>query len=139
MANERLAFRTALGVVVGVTVVTVTLVDPNFTWFIAPAVVGGALVAAVLFRIHRSQRFDQLEHATDGPETGGSVMFNLSSVKPSGIGGLGLTVMAMLAALNYRQGQFLVAAGLIGGLGIAALLARYHRSHSDDRMIHLRP
>jgi hypothetical protein len=122
-------FRNGIGLVVAAALM-LPLFDPAISWFMVPAAVGGLMMAATLFLIHRSHALEHLEETTDTSDNVKLGMFNLSSVNPSGIGGLCLSVMAIIAALNYREGQYLLIAGLTGGLVIAAVMIRYRRTHA---------
>lgn len=113
---------------VAVLVILLGLSDPAIAWFTGPAALGGVAVAALLFLGHRTHALDRVEEATDG--TGHAPLggvFNLSSVHPSGLGGLLLSVMAVIVAATYPEGRLLLGLGLTGGVGIAALLIRRHR------------
>jgi hypothetical protein len=132
-------FRNGIGLVVAVAL-ALPMFDPAIAWFMVPAAIGGLMMAGTLFLIHRTNRLEHLEDATDAPDGLKLGMFNLSSVNPSGIGGLGLSVIAVIAALNYREGQYLLIAGLTGGLVIAATMIHYRRTHdtTQDRLpLHL--
>lgn len=141
MASVFHRFRNVIGPIMAVAVL-LSLFDPAIAWFVAPAALGGLVLAAGLFVIHRNHYFEHMEEATDS--TGllkPGTMFNLSSVSPTGIGGLGLSLMAVIAALNYREGQFLLLVGLTGGLVIAAAMIRYRQTHDTTQHrlpLHLR-
>ena len=126
-------FRNGIGLILAASVF-LSLFDPAIAWFMLPAAIGGLMVAGTLFFIHRGNHLTHLEDTTDasGFLTPGG-MFNLSSVSPTGIGGLGLSVMAVIAALNYREGQYLLGAGLIGGTLIAITMIRYRRAHGPTQ------
>lgn len=130
MASGFDRFRNVIGSVVAAALF-LSLFDPAISWFVGPAVLGGLVVAAVLFVIHRHHYLEHLEEATDSSgHLRPGTMFNMSSVSPTGIGGLGLSLMAVIAALNYREGQLLLLMGLTGGLVIAAVMIRYRQTHS---------
>lgn len=132
MASGFDRFRNVIGLVVAVAMV-LPLFDPTMAWFMIPAAIGGLMMAAALFFIHRTKLLDHLEDATDAPDGLRLGMFNMSSVNPSGIGGLGLSVMSIIAALNYREGQYLLLAGLTGGIVIAATMIHYRRTHDTTQ------
>ncbi len=132
MASGFDRFRNVIGLVVAVAL-ALPMFDPAVAWFMIPAAIGGLMMAAALFFIHRTKALDHLEDATDAPDGLKLGMFNMSSVNPSGIGGLGLSVMAIIAALNYREGQYLLLAGLTGGIMIAAVMIRYRRTHDTTQ------
>lgn len=126
-------FRGTLGMVIAAAVCSMALLDPAIAWFAIPAAIGGALVAGALFLIHRSRKFENLEHATDAPDSPGLTgVINIATINPAGIGGLGLMAMAVIVALNYRQGQVLLALGLTGGLAIAATLIRVRAARTSN-------
>ena len=113
---------------VAVLVILLGLSDPAISWFTGPAALGGVVIAALLFLGHRTHALDRLEETTDG--TGHAPLggvFNLSSVHPSGLGGLLLSILAVLVAATYPQGRWLIGLGLSGGVAIAYLLVRRHR------------
>ncbi|TAK16401.1 MAG: hypothetical protein EPO35_05435 [Acidobacteria bacterium] len=124
-------FRGVLGLAIALALVGTATIEPSMTWFFLPALIGGGLVAGLLHFTHRSASMTHLEDATDGPDVTGSTqpIFNLSSVTPAGIGGLGLSIMAVIAALQFRQGQTLLAFAVIGGSILAFSLIRFRRSH----------
>lgn len=127
-------FRGALGMVIAAALFSMALLDPVVAWFAIPAAIGGALVAGALFLMHRSRKFDRLEDATDAPDSPGLTgMINMATISPAGIGGLGLMAMAVFVALNYREGQVLLALGLTGGLAIAAALIRLRSARTSTR------
>lgn len=128
MASVLALIRNAIGLIVAAGL-ALPLFDPTIGWFVVPAAIGGLGMAAALFYLHRTGHLTHLEDATDAPNSLKLGMFNLSSVNPAGIGGLGLMFMAIFVALRYAQGQFLLAVGLTGGLIIAATLIRYRRTH----------
>ncbi len=133
-------FRNGIGLVVAAALV-LPMFDPAIAWFTVPAAIGGLALAGILFYIHRSNRLEHLEETTDTSDNVKLGMFNLSSVNPSGIGGLCLSVMAVIAALNYREGQYLLVAGLTGGIVIAAAMIQYRRTHDTTQPrlpLHLR-
>jgi hypothetical protein len=132
MASGFDRFRNVIGLVVA-TALALPMFDPAVAWFMIPAAIGGLMVAVALFFIHRTKLLNHLEDATDAPDGLKLGMFNMSSVNPSGIGGLGLSVMAIIAALNYREGQYLLLAGLTGGIMIAAVMIRYRRTHDTTQ------
>lgn len=118
--------RVAAGIVVLVGVLALS--DPAISWFTGPALLGGVAVAGLLILGHRLRLLDRLEETTDATghaPLGG--MFNLSSVHPTGLGGLLLSVMAVVVAATYPQGRWLLGLGLTGGLALAWLLIRRHR------------
>jgi hypothetical protein len=130
MASVVDRFRSTIGFVVAAGFI-LPMFDPAISWFVVPAAIGGMCMAAALFYVHRSGHLAHLEDATDAPDSLKLGMFNLSSVNPSGIGGLGLMFMAIFVALRYSQGQFLLGIGLTGGLIVAATLIRYRRTHRE--------
>lgn len=118
--------RVAAGIVALVGLLALS--DPAISWFTGPAALGGLVVAGLLFVGHRTHLLDRIEETTDatGDAPLGGV-FNLSSVQPSGLGGLLLAFMALVVATTYPQGRWLLGLGLVGGVGVAALLIRRHR------------
>lgn len=128
MASRFDRFRSAIGLV-GAAGIVLPMFDPAIAWFLVPAAIGGVAMAAVLLYVHRTNRFAGLEAATDAPDGLTLGMFNLSTVSPAGIGGLGLIVMAAVIAAQYQEIQFVLATGAIGGTAMAAWLI--HRRRTD--------
>lgn len=122
--------RGALGAVISVALLAMALFDPAVAWFAIPAALGGILVARALLWIHRSHHLERLEEATDPPQSMDlSRGINMATINPAGIGGIGLSVMAVYVALNFREGQMLLGVGLTGGVAIAAAMVRYRNTH----------
>lgn len=119
----------------------VALLDAATAWFVIPAVAGGVATGVLLFLTHRSRRIDHLEHATDAPASVPTGIFNMSSVSPAGLGGLGLIAMALLLAFTFQRIGESLALGLAGGIAAAVVLIHYRRRHgifdTDKRQAHL--
>jgi len=127
MASRLDRFRSAIGLVIAAALGTTALLDPAVAWFAIPAAIGGLLTAGVIFAAHRSRHLEHLEEATDAADSLTLGMFNLSTVNPAGIGGLGLIVMAAVIAAQYREIQYVLALGAIGGTTMAAWLIHHRR------------
>jgi len=130
MASGFDRFRNGIGLIVAVAL-ALPLFDPAMSWFMVPATVGGILMAGALFYVHRTHLLDRLEEATDVSDSVTRGMFNLATINPAGIGGLGLVFMAAIVAAQYREIQLVLSFGLTGGIVIAALLIPYRRSHTS--------
>jgi hypothetical protein len=125
---ERL--RGTIGLVIAVALVAGIVTDPATATFGATALIGGIAVAGLLFLMHHRRPWLHLEDATDGPSNlhdDRTSMFNLSSVRPSGIGGLGLSAMAVFAALQFREGQTFIVFTILGGTLVAGALIAVRR------------
>jgi hypothetical protein len=117
--------RGLFGLIVAVALVAGIVADPATAYFGVPALLGGLAIAGFLLLMHRRRPGLHLEDATDGPSDlhdNRTSMFNLSSVRPSGIGGLGLSFMAVLAALQFREGQTFIVFTILGGTLVAGAL-----------------
>ena len=122
-----MGFRGAVGLVIATALFIAALLEPSMAWFGVPALVGGALFGGLLLVTHRRHAFGHLEDATDGADVGPQQpMFNMSSVKPTGIGGLLLSAMAVFAAARYPQGRALIFLGMLGGSVVAMMLIKMH-------------
>jgi hypothetical protein len=122
------AFRGTIGLVIAASLFVAALLEPSLIWFGAPALAGGALMAVFLFVVHRKQALGRLEETTDGADMGpAQPMFNMSSVKPTGIGGLLMAALAFLAAAQYPQGRVLMMLEVMGGTLVAMALIQMHR------------
>jgi hypothetical protein len=83
-------------------------------------------VGLLLF-MHRHHALSHLEDTTDGADVGPQQpMFNLSNVRPTGIGGLLLSMMAVWVASRYPQGRALLLMGMLGGSVVGAALIKMH-------------
>src|SRR4051812_9351106 len=102
------SLRGTVGLIVATTLFVAALLEPSLAWFGVPALIGGALTAAFLFVVHRRQALQTLEETTDGNVGPEQPMFNMSNVKPTGIGGLLMAALAILAAAQYPQGRLLM-------------------------------
>ena len=120
-------FRGVLGLVIAGSLASMALIDPAVAWFAVPAVIGGALVAGALYVTHKSHRLNRLEEVTDTSDSAATEGINMATLAPAGIGGIGLGVMAIVAATRYPEGRFLITATVVGGLAIAATLIRLRR------------
>src|SRR5690242_6241845 len=120
-------FRSTLGLVIAVALFVAALLEPSMRWFGVPALIGGALTAGFLFLIHRRQALTRLEEATDGRIGPEQPMFNMSNVRPTGIGGLLMALLAVLAAAQYPQGRLLMTVEVVGGSLVALALIQLHR------------
>jgi hypothetical protein len=119
--------RGTLGLIIATALFVAALLEPSIAWFGVPALVGGALTGGFLLLIHRRQTFSRLEEATDGNVGPEQPMFNMSNVKPTGIGGLLMALLAVLAAAQYPQGRILMTLEVIGGSLVALALIQLHR------------
>jgi hypothetical protein len=119
----------------------VAFLDAATAWFVIPAAIGGAATGLLLFLTHRTHTARHLEDATDAPASVPTGIFNMSSVSPAGIGGLGLVAMALILAFTFQRIGESLAVGLAGGMAAAALLIAYRRRHgvfdTDRRQAHL--
>lgn len=121
------SLRGTLGLVIATALFVAALLEPSMAWFGVPALAGGAVMAAFLFVIHRRQAFQNMEQATDGHIGPEQPMFNMSNVKPTGIGGLLMAALAVLAAAQYPQGRVLMMLQVFGGSLVALALIQMHR------------
>lgn len=119
--------RGAVGLVIASALFVAALLEPSMAWFGVPALAGGALMAVFLFVVHRRQAFQNMEQATDGHIGPEQPMFNMSNVKPTGIGGLLMAALAVLAAAQYPQGRALMMLQVFGGSLVALALIQMHR------------
>jgi len=122
------SLRGAIGLVIAVALFVAALLEPSMAWFGVPALVGGALFGGILLYTHRHNALGRLEEATDGADVGpAQPMFNMSSVKPTGIGGLLMAGLAVVAAAQYPQGRILMMLQVLGGSLVAMALIQLHR------------
>lgn len=119
--------RGAVGLVIATALFVAALLEPSMAWFGVPALLGGTVLGGLLLYSHRHNTFSHLEETTDGGNVGIQQMFNLSSVSPTGIGGLLLSAMAVFAAARYPQGRALILFGILGGSIVGAALIKMHR------------
>ena len=125
------SLRGTLGLVIASALFVAALLEPSIAWFGVPALAGGVMTGAFLFFIHRKQALGRLEETTDGRDIGPEQpMFNMSNVKPTGIGGLLMALLAMLAAAQYPQGRVLMTLEVIGGTLVALALIQLHRPNA---------
>src|SRR5579871_4530745 len=66
------------------------------------------------------------------PERFRPIATNLTPVNVVGIPGLMLVLIAIALAFQFPEARWLIAAGVLGGVAIAALLIQRRRRHSDD-------
>jgi hypothetical protein len=122
--------RGIVGALMAIGLLTAFLVDGYTGWFAIPTSIGGLIAAGLLLRGHRRGWFEHLEETTDAPLSAlRPTMFNMSSVKPAGVGGLGLLAMAVVMAVTFPRIEQTVGTGLIGGVIVAMLMIRYRRRH----------
>ena len=119
--------RGTLGLIIATALFVAALLEPSIAWFGAPALAGGLLTGGFLLFIHRKQALSRLEEATDGNVGPEQPMFNMSNVKPTGIGGLLMALLAMLAAAQYPQGRALMMIEVLGGTMVGLALIQLHR------------
>lgn len=119
--------RSTLGLIIATALFVAALLEPSIAWFGVPALAGGVLTGGFLLFIHRKQTLGRLEEATDGRVGPEQPMFNMSNVKPTGIGGLLMALLAMLAAAQYPQGRALMMLEVFGGTLVALALIQLHR------------
>ena len=130
-------FRGTVGLIIATVLFVAALLEPGLAWFGARALVGGVLMALFFFVVHRRQMFQEAERATDGAYIGPEQpMFNMSRVKPTGIGGLLMAALAVLAAAQYPQGRILMMLEVFGGTLVALALIQMHR---PERFQAIRP
>jgi hypothetical protein len=100
-------------------------VDP-VTLVLVPGVLGGLIVAWLVFRL---QRRSSTAVSTDAFTRNGraSDVINMAHIRVAGIGGLGLVAMAATVAFNVpRIGQALAIAA-VAGAALAAVLIAWRR------------
>lgn len=132
------SLRSTIGLVIAGALLVAALLEPSMAWFGVPALAGGALTAGFLFLIHRRQALQNLEETTDGRIGPEQPMFNMSSVKPTGIGGLLMAALAVLAAAQYPQGRLLMTLEVVGGSLLAMALIQFHRKDFSQQARPLR-
>lgn len=94
--------------------------DP-VTAVLIPGLLGGVLVALLMFLVHRRRSADAVERPFRRDPLSTDVI-NMSSIKVAGVGGLGLVAMAAAVALNVPRIGQVIAIGLVCGVAIAAFL-----------------
>jgi hypothetical protein len=101
--------------------------DPAIGWFVPLALGGGGLVAVAL--LARRSRPPHVVFSPDPFATDGAApdMLNFSHVRVTGIGGLGLLIVAAATALQFPFIGAVVATGAIGGALIALITIRLRR------------
>src|SRR5262245_24934880 len=101
-------FRVLLAIAIPAAVV-LAMLDTALGWLVLPTLVGGAITAGVLFRL-RSRPApatdDVLAHGTPG-----SQIMNMSSIRVSGLGGLGLVIVALTMVFEFPLVRAVVLAG----------------------------
>jgi hypothetical protein len=94
--------------------------DP-VTLILIPGFIGGAALAAIIFRLQRPQ--GTADHVRFPPTD----VINAAHIRVAGVGGLGLVAMATAVALAVPRIRLTLAIGCVLGFGLAAVLISYRR------------
>ena len=129
MSSERTAWLEYLALTVVVVCVAIAAFDAVLGLFMMPVILGAGGVAIMLiaFRHRTGPAVQVADEFRDVPPAD---VINISRVRVSGIGGLGLVVIAGLIAFQYTRVAVTLALGLAGGLLIALFLIRQRRRQS---------
>jgi hypothetical protein len=97
--------------------------DP-VTLILVPGFIGGAALAAIIFRLQRPD--GNADHVRFPPTD----VINAAHIRVAGVGGLGLVAMATAVALAVPRIRLTLAIGCVLGFGLAAALISYRRRRS---------
>lgn len=95
--------------------------DP-VTFTVVPGLLGGIVLALVLFRLHRQHHTNLTPADARRTQPLSTDVINMSSIKVAGIGGLGLVAMAAVVALGVPQIRRSIAIALVLGAALALIL-----------------
>ena len=129
MSSERYAWLRYLSLTVVAVCLAIVVLDGVLGSFMVSALLGatGVAIALIAFK-HRSGPAVQLaDQFHDRPP---SDVINISHVRVSGIGGLGLVLISALIAFEFPRIAVTLAVGLAGGLLLALFLIGQRRRHS---------
>jgi hypothetical protein len=88
-----------------------------------PGIVGGAVIALLLFRLGKSSAGHELPADAFRRQPLSTDIINMAHIRVAGLGGLGLVVVALVVAVTIpRIGQSLAAGLVLGGVFAAALI-----------------
>jgi len=94
--------------------------------FVGVALVGGLLLAGLLFAINRRSAPPVVTHDSFAGMTS-SEMLNIAHVRVAGVGGLALVAFCVIVASQFALTAAAVTAGLIGGMATGWMLIRRRR------------
>jgi hypothetical protein len=93
-----------------------------------PGIVGGAVIAFVLFRLGKSSRGEVRADAFRRQPLSTDII-NMAHIRVAGLGGLGLVLVAFAVAVSFPRIGLSLALGLVlGGLFAAVLILRRQRT-----------
>ena len=107
----------------------VAVFDGALGWFVMLALIGGAISAGVMVALGRRAHQVPLSVPDSFGAGFSSDVINVSHIRVAGVGGLGMTVIALAIAYTFPQIGLSLALGLVGGVtgGVAVIL--YRRRH----------
>jgi hypothetical protein len=99
------------------------------TIIVVPGLLGGLVVALIMVALHRKSTRDAPSYRRERLDSASPDVINMSRIRVSGIGGLGLVAMALAVALDVPRIGASVAIGLVSGVALAVfLIARQRRA-----------
>jgi hypothetical protein len=105
------------------------LADDAIGWILVPVLVGTLLTASLLFVAHaRDRRARLVADSFVSRRTPGDLI-DVSRIRVAGLGGAGLTLMAVIAALQSPFTTAALVVSLIGGV-LGAVIVILHRRHA---------
>jgi hypothetical protein len=108
----------------------VAVLDGALGWFVMLALIGGVISATVLIVLGRRAHTVPVAVPDHFSATGMTAdVINVSHIRVAGVGGLGMTLVALAIAYTFPQIGLSLALGLVGGFmgGVAVIL--YRRGH----------
>ena len=121
---RRLTFRVVLPLFAA-WMVFAAAIDRDIGWVVAPALVGGVAIGALLLSM-RSRHHARLE--VDSFQRGRlDWIIDSARIRIAGIGGFGLVVMSAIVAVQYGLISVALVAGVTGGAIFGVLLILYRR------------
>ena len=99
------------------------------TIIVVPGLLGGLVVALIMVALHRKSAQDAPSYRRERLDSASPDVINMSRIRVSGIGGLGLVAMALAVALDVPRIGASVAIGLVSGVALAVIMiARQRRA-----------
>jgi hypothetical protein len=112
----------------------VSVLDGAIGWFVMLALVGGAISAGVMVLLSRRAHHVPISVPDSFGAGLTSDVINVSHIRVAGVGGLGMTAVALAIAYTFPQIGLSLALGLVGGFagGVAAILYRRRQGPFDS-------
>lgn len=127
--RRRISYVIVFAVVVGIALISTQ--DHFFGNLVALLVVGGVITGALFVALHAiaHRPLDQtVVDRFDGDNIGNII--NVSRIRVTGIGGLGMVAMALAIAAAIPPIRVSMALALVGGVCFALALISYRRAHA---------